>query len=159
MTSPWNSASHAEVGKAFRRTAEAMPDLLTALEPDNPLHAAFLLGLGLLLRGVEQNLAYTRQGQKRDIPALAREELGKLAELEERLTIVEEPTPPERVTIGSDFALHLRLKRLGFDSLYSRTDGVTVPLAQEGEAVHVSLVWREQPGNAVEDGRALLWAA
>ena len=62
----------------------------------------------------------------------------------------------ERVTISSSFKLCIHLRTLKLDACFTQAREVTVPLAEEHEALRAALVWRDEPSDWWAEGRALI---
>ena len=62
----------------------------------------------------------------------------------------------ERVTVGSPFKLCIHLRALGLDARFTQAREVTVPLAEEHEALKAAQVWRDEPSDWWAEGRTLV---
>ncbi len=96
---PWSRATHAQRGKALDDARSQVSDLIDALDLNDPVEAAVVLGLDHLIGLVTETLQY-RLGDKprRDFGAVNDVTLNALAKLKEAAVPVKEAQVDQKLT-------------------------------------------------------------
>lgn len=65
----------------------------------------------------------------------------------------------DRVTVSSSLELCIHLRAKGLNARFSQTREVTVPLAEEHDALRATQLWRKEPTDWIAEGRRLIGRA